>query len=118
MGKIDEAVLDMLLGLPAKGRPVSCPGRECPLADAPEAERRQHEADVAHWFPQPEPCEYVHDEAPPVRQIDFLVSLFRKGDGDRRTVTVTAINGLHAMDAAELRNPGWTADAAISAESA
>jgi hypothetical protein len=106
------------LDLRPLGHPVSCPGLECPMVDAPDAERRQHEADVAHWFPQPEPCEYVYDEAPPVRQIEFLVSLFRKGDQDRRHVTVTALNGLHAMEAAEMRNPGWTADAAISTASA
>jgi hypothetical protein len=118
MGAIDNAVLDHLLNLPATGRPVSCFGPTCALADAPAAERRQHEAEVTHWFPST-PCEYVYDELPVTRQIEFLVALFRKGDEqDTQTVQVTALNGLHAMDAAEVRNPGWTATAAISAESA
>lgn len=30
---------------------VSCPGYDCPMANAPAAELRQHEADVTHWYP-------------------------------------------------------------------
>jgi hypothetical protein len=99
------------LDLRPLGHPVSCPGYECPLADAPDAERRQHEADVAHWFPQPAPCSYPAPEDSV--ELVFEVTIQDRATDTYEAWTVSARNGLLALDVAQQEIPaGWVAIAA------